>query len=115
MHRFRVIADHDAAYPDPITLRAGDRVCYERRESQWEGWLWCTSDSGAAGWVPESWLTLADASAVARRDYSARELTVQAGMSVAGSLIESGWIWATSEAGASGWVPLRVLEPCADS
>ena len=109
-HRFRVIADYDAAYPEPITLQAGDRVRYERRESEWEGWLWCTSDSGASGWVPEAWLTVSDSFAVARRDYTARELTVRSGMLIAGSLTESGWIWAKTDAGVSGWVPLRVLE-----
>ena len=50
--------------------------------------------------------------AVGRRDYSARELTVRSGMIVSGSLIESGWLWATTEEGTTGWVPLNVLEPC---
>jgi hypothetical protein len=114
MPRFHVIADHDAAYPEPIALRAGERVRYERRETEWKGWLWCTSDSGVTGWVPEAWLALEGPLAIARRDYCARELTVRPGMVVAGSLTESGWLWATTEEGANGWVPLKVLKPCHD-
>ncbi len=110
MQRFRAIADHDPAYPEPLMLRAGQRVRFERRETEWEGWLWCTSASGKTGWVPEAWLTLGDPSAVLQRDYCARELTVRRGTVVTGSLIESGWLWATTDAGVSGWVPLRVLE-----
>ena len=113
MQRFRTIADHDPADPEPLMLRAGQRVRYERRESEWEGWLWCTSESGETGWVPEAWLTLRGPFAVAQRDYCARELTVRRGTVVSGSLIECGWLWATTDAGVSGWVPLRVLEQSA--
>lgn len=112
MQRYRVIADHDCADPEPITLRAGERMRYERRQSEWDGWLWCISDSGATGWVPEAWLTLQGSFATLRRDYCARELTVRPGTVVAGSLIESGWLWATADGHAYAWVPLNVLEPC---
>jgi hypothetical protein len=114
MPRYRVIADHDAAYPEPLTLRAGERVRYERRETEWKGWLWCTSDAGMTGGVPDAWLELDGPVAVARRDYCARELTVRPGTVLTGSLIESGWLWVTTEAGATGWVPLSVLERCED-
>jgi hypothetical protein len=110
MQRFRAIADYDPAYPEPLVLRAGQRVRFERRETEWEGWLWCTSESGKPGWVPEAWLTLRGPFAVLQRDYCARELTVRRGTVVTGSLIESGWLWATTDTGVSGWVPLRVLE-----
>ena len=113
MQRFRAVADHDPADPEPLMLRAGQRVRFERRESEWDGWLWCTSESGETGWVPEAWLTLRGPFAVAQRDYCARELTVRRGTVVSGSLIECGWLWATTDAGVSGWVPLRVLEQSA--
>lgn len=62
--------------------------------------------------MPEAWLTVDDAFATVRRDYCARELSVRRGAVVTGSLIESGWLWATTDAGESGWVPLNVLEQC---
>ena len=110
MQRFRAIADYDSAYPESLMLRAGQGVRFERRETEWEGWLWCTSEHGETGWVPEAWLSLGATFAVAQRDYCARELTVRRGAVVTGSLVESGWLWATTDTGVFGWVPLRVLE-----
>ena len=110
MRRYRAIADYDSAFSEPLELQAGERVRFERRDTEWEGWVWCTSESGRAGWGPEAWLTIDGPFAVLRRDYCARELTIRRGTFVRGSLIESGWLWATTDAGASGWVPLEVLE-----
>ena len=110
MQRYRVVASYDSASPTPITVHAGQRVRYERRDSEWDGWIWCTTASGITGWVPESWATLEGSHAVLRRDYCARELSVKPGSLVSGEIVESGWLWATQEQGDPGWVPLEVLE-----
>jgi len=92
-------------YPDPIVIRAGDRLAVEERDSEWPGWLWCTAPTGKSGWVPERYLQRHGQAATARRDYDATELTVHAGQVVTATTHEAGWRWCTDARGDSGWVP----------
>jgi hypothetical protein len=62
------------------------------------------------GWVPENWVIIEGKTCRLRRDYNARELSVSEGEVLTASLIESGWVWATSQSGETGWVPQACLE-----
>jgi hypothetical protein len=93
----------------PLTLPKGERVRWERRESEWPGWIWCTTYSGEARWVPESWVGKEGEYCVLQRPYTATELSVEEGVTVTVLLVESGWAWATNESGQSGWVALDHL------
>jgi len=105
-----VVEGYRSSYPDPLTARRGESLGVHRRDSEWPGWVWCTTDRGHAGWVPEAWLDPGDDDArLLRRDYRARELTVRAGEVVEVEETESGWAWATTSTGESGWIPLRNL------
>lgn len=108
---FRVVKEHRSSCQFPLSCQKGERLSFERRESEWEGWLWCTHSSGRSGWVPENWLELEEEMAVLQRDYSALELTVSPGQVLSATLYESGWVWATTEHGEGGWVPLENLSP----
>jgi uncharacterized protein YgiM (DUF1202 family) len=92
-------------YPDPIAIRAGDRLAVEERESEWAGWVWCTAPGGKSGWVPERYVERRGEGATALRDYDATELTVRAGEMVTATTHEAGWRWCTNARGDSGWVP----------
>jgi uncharacterized protein YgiM (DUF1202 family) len=54
----RITADYQAAYPDPIRVRAGEPVTVSDRREQSEGhtWVWCTDARGKSGWVPQTYL-----------------------------------------------------------
>jgi uncharacterized protein YgiM (DUF1202 family) len=105
-----VIEGYRSAFPDPLAARQGDELRVERSDSEWPGWVWCTSDDGHAGWVPAAWLERQDdGSWLLLRDYKARELTVRKGEVVELKEKESGWAWATASTGESGWIPLRNL------
>jgi hypothetical protein len=114
---FRVIKAYRSAFTDPLIARQGDQLSFERRESEWEGWIWCTGPSDKSGWVPESWVELGPESRVElgpgcctlKRDYAATELSVEEGATVTVERVESDWAWATTETGQSGWVPLAHL------
>jgi hypothetical protein len=108
---FRVVKPYDTPYSDPLIARKGERLGFERRESEWEGWLWCTGTSGQSSWVPESWVQIQGSFCVLTRDYNAAELSVGTGQTIHAEYLESGWAWATTDSGASGWVPLSHLEP----
>ena len=111
MRTFRVREAYDAAYPDPLVVEKGDRLVFERRPSEWSGWIWCTDAGGKGGWVPEAWVAIDGARCTMTRDYSARELTVGAGDVLKASMEVSGWVWCIGRRGDAGWVPLDHLEP----
>ena len=112
--QYRVVKPYETPFPDPLEADAGSQLRFERRESEWEGWLWCTDPSGKAGWVPESWLTLDEGTCTLKRDYTARELSVGAGELVKAEFVESDWIFGSTESGEQGWVPLNHLVPAVD-
>ena len=106
---YRVRIAYQAVYPDPWSMKAGDPLGVEHKESEWAGWLWCTDVQGQGRWVPERYLEREGDEAVAQRTYHATELSVSEGEMVTGGEKESGWIWCQNEAGHSGWVPLENL------
>lgn len=107
---YRVIRAYKTPYGDPTVFRRGDRLRFERRETEWEGWIWCTAESGKSAWVPEAWVRVEGGFCVMERDYSALELSVESGETLSGNLVESGWLWAKKADGQEGWVPLSYLE-----
>lgn len=106
----RVVKPHQPSDPDPLIVRKGARLSFERKETEFAGWIWCTNDSGKRAWVPEHWVDIEGDSCVMKRDYNAIELSVEAGEVLTVEFEESGWAWATKEGGESGWVPLENLE-----
>ena len=105
----RVAHDYTPQYPDPITVRAGERVQIGRDDPEFPGWWWCTASDGREGWVPEQLLQRNGGEAAMLRDYTARELAVRAGTEVRLGEVVHGWVWATDAAGGSGWIPLTCV------
>jgi hypothetical protein len=110
---YRVIEAYETPYPDALQAEAGERFTFERKETEWDGWLWCTNASGKGAWVPENWLRLDEGTCVLQRDYAARELSVAAGELIRADLVESGWVLGSKAGGERGWVPLNHLSPIA--
>ena len=106
---YRVVKAHKPDPGEPLVLKAGETVSFERKATPWDGWLWCSKPSGECGWVPESWTRIQGATCVAQRDYTARELTVQPGETLDAILTESGWLLSTSSTGEVGWAPLECV------
>jgi hypothetical protein len=105
----RVIADYQAAYPNPLILAAGEAVQTGRRDPEFPGWVWSTNRAGQSAWVPENILDLHGETAVARQGYSSAELTVRAGEQITLLKFERGWFWASNSSNQSGWVPEKVI------
>jgi uncharacterized protein YgiM (DUF1202 family) len=105
IHYGQVIKSYEKVYSSPIHIEPGERISFEERESEWDGWLWCKKSEGDSGWVPLSDLELTNGSATALRSYSAMELSVKTGDSVQIERRESGWVWCRDKDGRSGWVP----------
>jgi hypothetical protein len=107
---YRVIADHIDLPSKVLRFKAGEVLSFERRPTEWEGWLFCTDRQGATGWVPENWLALEGDMCKARKDYDSSELEVRKGEVIHVDLVESGWALATNVSGEKGWVPLKCIE-----
>ena len=101
-----------ASYDNPIAVRAGETLALSGREDLWDGhrWLWAMSGAGAEGWVPDS-LLRGPADPVALWDYTAQELTCDAGQRLTGITEMNGWVFCKTQDGAEGWVPRRNLHP----
>jgi uncharacterized protein YgiM (DUF1202 family) len=107
----RVIKDYQLAYPDPIILCLGDIVTIEDRESEWPGWIWCTTARGKSGWTPKSYIQRDGDKGVTLRSYDATELSVTEGEELTIINEESGWFWCRTKDGHLGWVPKQSVEP----
>jgi uncharacterized protein YgiM (DUF1202 family) len=107
----RVVRDHEPVYPDPIRVRAGERVRLGREDDEFPGWVWCTASDGREGWTPLAILRREGLDGVARRDYSAVELSVRKGQRVEAREELSGWTWVLDAEGREGWVPRECLAP----
>jgi uncharacterized protein YgiM (DUF1202 family) len=98
-------------YTDPLTVRAGETLTVGRRDDEWPGWVWVTNEARKSGWMPEAFVeVLAEERGKVRRDYTARELELREGETVTVLDNESGWFWAQTADGRTGWAPASHLD-----
>lgn len=105
----RIVLDYQSAYQDPLELRQGEVVLAGKQDREWPEFIWCRNRKGKGGWVPQSKLATQGKTAIVLTHYSARELDVTAGETVAMGEVTGGWCWVTRENGDQGWVPLKVM------
>lgn len=107
----QVIESYSVCYPNPIKIKAGDRVTIEKWETNpdWKGWAFCVDQRGIKGWVSEKYLRIDGNSATVLRNYDATELDVKSGESVRVHFEEFGWAWVENANGSQGWVPIKNL------
>jgi hypothetical protein len=111
--KYRVILDYQPPYPDPIVFRKGEQVTVGREykdDPDWQNWRWCRGKSNNNAWVPTQYLTIDGKSGIFKRDYNARELTIQKGEKLEIYQVINGFGMAEKSDGNQGWVPLRNLE-----
>ena len=109
--RAQVVRAYRTQYTNPIRFAQGEVVTLAQRDSEWPAFIWTTTADGNAGWAPVDWLrALDDGKAEALRDYSAQELDVDAGDSVAQLFELGGWWWCERDDGRCGWVPATHLD-----
>lgn len=107
---YRVVKSHKPASNKPLVVVRGEKLQFERKQTQWKGWLWCVKQNGEKGWVPESWVQLKDDLCIMMRNYDATELQVDPGEILKPLLIEAEWLLAATSDGKQGWVPLNSVE-----
>jgi hypothetical protein len=104
--RVSVIASYASNRLENISFRAGDNLVVGHRNQQFPVYVWCATEDGHHGWVPERFIErTADNEAVALCNYNAAHITV-----VKGEMLEvldeaGGWLLCRNASGLQGWVP----------
>ena len=101
-----VIKHYEQPYENPISVAAGDAVTPDfDRDTNIEGWVWCTAKDARSGWAPRNWLVQSGDAWRVDREFNAIELTIVPGELLDVVLEESGFFWVTKQDGKAGWVP----------
>jgi len=113
-NQYRVIADYQSPYPDPIIFRKGEKVQIGKEfteDPDWKDWVWCEGENGNKAWVPKQYLKMEAGLGVFLNGYDARELSVATGEVLTIYEKVNGFGLAEKPDGKRGWVPLRNLQP----
>jgi hypothetical protein len=112
MRMVKVVQDHTSESIPPLIAKKGDSIAGEKKETEWEGWLWCHNSVKVFGWVPEAYLipSTEPGKYILQQDYTSKELSVKKGDELIEMVEESGWAWVRTPFGEEGWVPLRNLQ-----
>ena len=104
-----VVEAHTSNYPNPICFSKGDLLVTGKKDSEYEGWIWVTTADGNQGWAPVQCLEIREESgkAVAKQDYTARELNTSIGDELILHYVLNDWGWVENADGACGWVPMK--------
>jgi len=110
--RVRVVRAHVTSEPNPVRFASGEALNIGHHDQQWRSYVWCTDQSGHAGWVPDFYLEMTGAhEAIALRDYDATELTVGSDELLDVLDEAGGWLRCRTSIGHEGWVPGDNVEP----
>jgi hypothetical protein len=105
-----VTASRARDHIENIRFRVGDVLAVGHRNQQYPEFVWCASEDGHAGWVPEVRIQMTGpGEAIATSDYDASQLTV-----VKGELLDvvectEHWCRCRNAGGVEGWVPVTIL------
>ena len=94
----------------PLLVKAGDKLDLSDRESDWPGWIWCSTPAGKSGWVPAADVEPMGQIGLVRCDYDATELSAEVGEELIANDDESGWLRCANEHGQNGWIPIENVE-----
>jgi len=101
-----VVRPYQAAYSDPIVVKAGEVLIVGSEDVEYPGWIWCTDERGKSGWVPKDCIRCKCGSCKAVYDYTAIELSAQENEELTVNAEKYGWFLCTNGDGQSGWLPV---------
>jgi len=94
------------SYDYSVSYIKGDIVTIIKKDTEWEGWLWCEGKNQKGAWVPSSYLEISSkTSGKFIKNYSSRELNLQTGEEVFILEKVSGWCLVINSESETGWVP----------
>ena len=111
--RYRVIAEYQSPYPDPIIFHEGEKVTIGKEftdDPDWKDWVWCEGEHDQEAWVPKQHLEIRGNTGRFITDYNALELSVAIGETLNIYEIVNGFGMAEKSNGECGWVPIKNLQ-----
>ncbi|MFX1418222.1 MAG: SH3 domain-containing protein [Promethearchaeota archaeon] len=103
----RVVEDYNSPYTEPLIIAKGEVLTISEKDSEWSGWIWCTTKTGKSRWVPENYLEIKGRLGKMNQDYNATELSVKTGEELIIKKQEAEWFWVVNQQAKSGWVPIK--------
>jgi hypothetical protein len=100
-------------YENPIAFRSGELLILGNRNEINSEWIWCIAPDASEGWVHETFLEIQSDEAIALRDYTAQELTVQVGEYVEDIECVGSWRCCQNAKRRIGWIPREHLSSLA--
>ena len=108
--RVRVTKSRARDHIENISFRAGDDLVVGHRNQQYPEFVWCASEDGHAGWVPEMRLRMTGpGEAIATSAYDAAQLTVVKDEVLDVVECTDSWCRCRNAGGVEGWVPVTIL------
>ena len=106
------LEEHKSNYPNPINFKEGECVVIGKKDSEFEGWIWVSTNSGNQGWAPIQYLQIREGfdKAIAKRDYTAKELNTYPGDELILHYKLNDWGWVEKNDGSCGWVPMKTTK-----
>ncbi len=109
--RVRATASRAREHIQEILIHAGDSLSVGHRNQQHPGFVWCATEDGHHGWVPEAYIERLDGGdAVAAHDYDSAHLTIVAGETLEVLEEIDDYVLCRNAGGATGWVPASGVE-----
>ncbi len=106
----RANSDYTVLDRTPLELSVGQTIRLGPVDAAWPGWVWGIGPDGRGSHVPEDHLERLDAhSAIVRKAFNARDLSVQRNEGVIALREVKGWLWCRNAGGEEGWLPEFVL------
>ena len=103
--RVRVLTSCLREQVQEIRIREGDSVAVGHRNQQHPAFVWCATEDGHHGWVPEAYLEMTgERSGVARRAYDSTHLTVAEDEELDVLEQVGDYLFCRSAAGVEGWI-----------
>lgn len=103
------IEEHKSNYPLSISFKKGECLVAGKKDTEYEDWIWVMTNDGNQGWAPMQYLQfeVRTDKAVARQDYSAKELDTYVGDELTLHYELNDWGWVEKSDGSCGWIPMK--------
>ena len=103
------VEGHKSSYPHPISFKKGECLVAGVKDTEYEDWIWVTTIDRNQRWAPMKYLQFKEGTnkAVARQDYSAKELDTCVGDVLTLHYELNYWGWVEKSDGSCGWIPMK--------
>ena len=106
-----VVEEHKSNYPNPISFKKGESLIIGKKDTEFEDWIWVTTKDENQGWAPMQYLQIEEGNkAVAKQDYTAKELDTCLGDELFLHYELNEWGWVEKSDGSCGWVPMKTTK-----